>query len=230
MSRDIFASLSGASAAWTQIELLAHNIANADTTGFKASRMSLSLSGERYHPLGESYAASEGETVDSSDGALVSDGVPTHLALQGEGFFVLQDGDETLYTRDGRFSIDTGGTLVDAGGLPVLGESGPITLEEGETFTIEPDGRIFGSKSGELDKIRIETADVVRPIGGNRAAPEGPRREGTARVTQGALERSNVDAMHAMVDLIAASRMFEAYQKAMEASDDLDARLYRMGG
>lgn len=210
--------------------MLAHNIANVDTTGFKASRLTFSLSGPGGHPLGQAYAEEEGESTDPSDGAVVVDGVQSHLALQGMGSFVLEDREEVLLTRDGRFSISTDGFLVDASGMRVLGESGPIELVEGESFTVDTDGLVVGSKSGEIDMLRVETAESMTPIGSNHFVPEGTLARGSARVIQGGLERSNVDAMRAMVDLVAASRMFEAYQKAMAASDELDARLNRIGG
>lgn len=230
MSRDLYSSLSGAASAWSQIELIAHNIANVDTTGFKASRITFSLGGIDSHPLGQAYAESQGESIDPSDGVVVPDGIQSHLALQGDGYFVVQQAGQQLFTRDGRFSVGTDGRLVDSSGRELLGENGPITLEPGESFQVEPDGRLIGERSGEIDRIRIETAERVRPIGGNDLVPEGLRWRGSASVVQGGLERSNVDPMRAMVDLVAASRAFEAYQQAMRASDELDARLNQIGG
>lgn len=230
MSRDLYASLSGAQGAWTQIEMLAHNLSNAHTTGFKASRMTFELTGPGEHPLGEAYAGARGESVDGRDGAVVPDGVPTHLALQGTGFFVLESEGAAVLTRDGRFSVRTDGALVDASGQRVLGEQGPLYLPEGEDFTVRPDGTIVASESGEIGRLRIETGAQVRPLGQNRFSAEGALVRGSATVLQGGLEQSNVDPMKAMVELVQAGRIFEAYQKAMQASDELDARLNRIGG
>jgi flagellar basal-body rod protein FlgF len=235
MSRDIYASLSGAAGAWTQIEMLAHNLANTNTTGFKQSRLTFELGGPSEHPLGQVYAEQRGESVDLTDGALMPDGVSTHLALQGRGFFVVEDGNSgkpgsVLLTRDGRFRMGPDGTLVDGTGRRLLGVDGPIRVPEEETLTILQDGTVQGSISGDIGRLRIETGQNVSPIGDNYFVSEGMLVPAGAQVIQGSLEQSNVDPMRLMTELVAASRMFEAYQKAMQASDELDARLNQIGG
>ncbi|MCA9491636.1 MAG: flagellar hook basal-body protein [Myxococcales bacterium] len=229
MSRDVYASLSGASAAWTQLEVVANNMANATTSGFKASRVAFQAVGPDQHPLGEGYAVSRGSGVDLRDGALVSDSVPTHLALQGRGWFVLDNGGGQLLTRDGHFTVNEDGQLIHASGLPVLGEGGPIEVPEGETLRIDELGTIYGSVSGELDRVRVVDGPVTA-VGNNLFAADGDLVQGDARVIQGALEASNVDPLAVMVDLVQAGRLFETYQKAMQASDELDERLNRVGG
>lgn len=229
MSRDVYAALSGASAAWTQLEVVANNMANASTSGFKASRVAFRAVGPGGHPLGEGYAVSRGSGVDLRDGALVSDSVPTHVALQGPGWFVLDDHGSQLLTRDGHFTLSEDGQLMHASGLPVQGEGGPIEIPEGETLRIDEKGTIYGSVSGEIDRIRVVDG-LVRAVGTNLFAADGPLTEADGRVVQGALEASNVDPMAVMVDLVQAGRMFETYQKAMQASDELDERLNRVGG
>jgi flagellar basal body rod protein FlgG len=102
-------------------------------------------------------------------------------------------------------------------------------VPEGESLRITEDGTVFGSASGELDRLRV-SAGNVRPIGGNLFVSDGATVMGDARVIQGALEASNVDPLAAMTDLIQSSRYIEAFQKAMQASDELDARLNRLGG
>lgn len=229
MSTDLYASLSGASAAWTNLEIISNNLANASTTGFKAARIAFASTGPSSDEFAEAYAKTTGETPDLRDGAVMQDGVATHLALQGTGYFVVQDGDRQLLTRDGRFRLDAAQTLVDAAGRPVLGESGPIEIPEGETVRIDEEGAVFGSLSGEIGRLRVGDAPV-QALGANLFSATGPIVAGDARVFQGGLETSNVDPMSAMVDLIQASRYFEAFQKAMQASDELDARLNQGGG
>lgn len=230
MSRDLYPTLSGASGAWRSLELIANNLANASTTGFKAQRAASTLTGPTGHPLGQAYAEFRPPTVDERDGAVIRDDVPAHLALQGPGYFLVGTGDAALVTRDGRFALDGDRRLVDASGLALQGEHGSIVIPEGETFTVDAEGAVSGSSSGVLDRLRIVLPDGVRPVGGNRLVAEGALRPGAARVVQGALEGSNVDALSAMVELVQASRMFEAFQKAMQASDELDARLNQSGG
>lgn len=229
MSTDIYASLSGANAAWTNLEVVSSNLANVSTTGFKASRIAFESMSPDRDRWAQAYATTTGETPDLRDGVFVQDGIPTHLALQGDGYFVVKDGDRTLFTRDGRFRIDEQRFLVDSMGRPILGDAGPIQVPEGETVRVTEDGTVYGSLTGELDRVQIGDA-AVKPIGGNLFEPVGPMVRGTARMVQGGLEASNVDPLSAMVDLVQASRYFEAFQKAIQASDELDSRLNQTGG
>ncbi len=229
MSGDLYASLAGARAAWADLDRLGNNLANAGTTGFKADRIVFQVVGPGPSPLAQGYAKATPAAPDARDGTPVPDGVATHLALQGEGWFALRDGPDLLLTRDGRFQLDATGTLVDGGGRPLLGLTGPIRVPEGETVRIAQDGRVYGSESGELDQLDIVTAPV-RALGGNLYAPDGPVSSAGARVLQGALEGSNVDPLAAMIDLVQASRYVEAFQKAMQASDELTSRLNQLGG
>ena len=105
MSRDLYASQSGALGAWRSLEQVANNLANADTTAFKAERVAFRVTGPDGHPLGQAYAEATGSTRDERDGAVITDGVATHFALQGKGYFVVGTGEDQVLTRDG--GVDT---------------------------------------------------------------------------------------------------------------------------
>ncbi len=229
MSGDIYAALSGASACWAQLEVTANNAANVSTTGYKAARLTFSLTGpDAEH--GQVYAQATPVRPDMSDGALVRDDAPTHLALQGQGFFQVQGPDgQSLLTRDGRFHLDADGQLVNSSGMQVLGQGGPVQIPPGEGLHVTSDGRIFGSTSGELDQLSV-VGGAVLPYGNNLWQPAGPMGDSEAEVVQGALEGSNVNPMEAMVELMEASRYFQAYQRAMQTSDEADQRVNRSGG
>lgn len=229
MSREIYAGLAGATATWVQMDVAANNLANASTTGYRAGRVAFRLDGSNPGTLGQSYAGATEVALRLEDGALQPDGDPLHVALSGRGFFVVDDPGGATLTRDGRFTLDVDGRLTTLDGAAVLGEGGPIQLAPGETLRITEDGRVFGSVGGELDRLRLVDA-VVEPAGGNRLRPVGGMSEARPTVHQGALEGSNVDAMRVMVELMEAGRHFEAYDKAMRASDEADARLNRLGG
>lgn len=229
MSHDLYSSLSGAVGAWQSLELVANNLANVDTTGFKGQRLAFDLTGPSTHPLGQAYALARAPARDERDGALMRDDVSTHLALQGKGYFVVQGPDGQALTRDGRFTISSEGLLVDQQGSPVLGSGGPIEVPEGETLTVSTEGRVVASKSGELDRLQVVTGPV-EATGSNRFRATGALQPGDAKVVQGALESSNVDPLGAMVELVQSSRYFEVFQKAMQASDELDNRLNQIGG
>lgn len=221
--KDIYIALSGATAAWNQLSGIANNVANARTQGYREGRATFALAEDG----GGHYAQSGQGAYSTADGALENDGIDTHLALRGDGFFALQDG---TYTRDGSFQLDAEGTLVSGDGVPVMVEGGPLQLQPGETLAVGPDGTVKGSRSGDLGKIDIVSLTGPAPLGGNRwAGSAGEAPEGTS-VVQGALEGSNVDAMRGMVEMMEASRFFEAQQKAIQASDELHQRLNRIGG
>lgn len=228
MSREIYVGLSGASAAWSNFEVIANNVANASTTGFRGQKTFHEVVGPSTHALGTVYAMHRSGAFDGRDGATVSDSVPTHLALRGPGFFVVDDGGRPLLTRDGRFSVDDQGLLVDASGRQVQGDGGPIELPRGEVVRVEGDGTVF---AGDQEVARLSLVDgPVELVGLNTYRATGPTTGASATVVQGALETSNVDPVSAMIELVQASRLFEAHQKSMQASDELDSRLNQLGG
>lgn len=226
MSQDLYTALSGAYTSMRRLDTVAANLANVSTTGYKAQRLTIETTG------GDGAYARIAEGLhDRSDGAVDRTGHPTDVALQGDGWLAVDGGDRVLLTRDGRIRPAPDGTLLAPGGQPVLGEAGPIVVPPGETVRIEADGTVQASLSGRLDTLRI-VQGPAEPLGGNLWAPTGDLDEAdpsTYELVPGALEGSNVDPMAAMVELVEASRTFEVFQKAMQASDESDARLNEMG-
>lgn len=222
MSRDLYASWSGATVAWQQLEIVAGNVANSSTAGYREQRAAFELAGTA-EPLADASIRMRTVTYTNAAGHIHRDDVPTHFALRGPGFFSLADG---TFTRDGSFRLDVDRRLVSAGGVPVLTDSGPVQLAVGETIVVDGQGNIVGSLTGELGKLRVVELTDGRPVGGNAWA--GTAAEIPANVVQGAVEGSNVDPLRGMVEMIEASRFFEAQQKVMQTSDDLSGRLIRM--
>ena len=230
MSGDIYASLSGASAALYQMDVLSQNVANMNTPAYKELRVTFSLEGSGDGSLGQAYAMPTEAIPDFRNGAIQVDNDPLHFALKGEGFFSVDTGQDSLLTRVGAFMRDQDGFLVTADGHRVLGEGGPVEIPPDESFRVLEDGTIMGDQSGELGRLSLLQAEEVKPLGAGLWKAVGPTRPAVATVVQGALERSNVDPLRAMVELVEASRYFEAYQKAMQASDELDDQLNDLGG
>lgn len=217
--RDVYTAFAGASAAWHQVEMLSNNIANANTQGYREQRLHFEL-------VGESSVKPAGTTYSRQDGELIPDGIATHLALRGDGFFALADGSAT---RDGGFRLDGEGQLVTADGTPVLTDTGPVQLDPRESFTVSDEGLVTGSTSGEIGQLTIIGLDKPTPLGGGRWTGT-PTVVDTVVVVQGAREGSNVDPMRAMVELIEASRYFDAQEKVMQTSDEMQARLNQIEG
>lgn len=230
MSRDLYSSLSGASSVWRQLEMLSHNVSNANTDGFKEFRMIFEDAGSGYGPMGRVYATPRAEVPSMVDGPLERTDDPYHLALRGPGFFSVQTPQGERMSRAGRFSPDSQGFLIDPMGHKLLGQGGPIQVPEGEDILVTGDGVVMGSVSGELDRLKLVTADDPRNLGGSLWDAEGRAREAAPEVVQGALEHSNVDPVRVMVELIEATRHFEAQQKVMHSSDEMDGRINRIPG
>lgn len=214
--KDIYTTLSGALANWRHVELVSNNVANASTNGFRETRAAFGSDGQ--------MASLEATTYNAADGEVELDNDPHHMALRGDGFFTLGNG---AYTRDGSFHLNLEGNLVTSNEVPVLDDRGqPIVLPLGEPFTVSPSGDIVGATSGLIAKLGIVQLGNPQPAGGNlwRGNPQAS----TAQVIQGALEHSNADPLRSMVELIEASRYFEAQEKVMRTSDEMRARLNRI--
>lgn len=222
MGRDLYVALAGASTSWQAVDAVANDLANAATAGFRSARLAFGAD-----PATGVHPRAAGFVFDESDGALVADGVPTHLALQGPGMFRLVDGS---FTRDGAFRLDEDGTLVTRDGVGVAGEAGPVRLDPGERFEVRVDGTVVGERSGEVGRLTFARLRGATPLGGNRWAGEAEPVGEAPRVTQGALEDSNVDPLRCLAELIEVQRHFEAQQTVMRASDEMTSRLNRIGG
>ncbi|MEN9785845.1 MAG: flagellar basal-body rod protein FlgF [Pseudomonadota bacterium] len=228
MSRELYTAYSGASLAWRQLEVVANNVANANTPGFREARMVFQLApgGNPESPLDSAFAEIAGMSYNTEDGTLVQDNVRTHLAVRGDGFFALEDG---TYTRDGGFLLSRDGELVTREGTAVLGEGGTIRLDPNERFTVSAEGTVVGATSGEVGRIRLVRLRDASQVGGNRWTGTESAAEDVT-VMQGVREGSNADPMRAMVELIEAQHYFEAQQKAMQTSDEMQSRLNRVAG
>ena len=220
MSREMYPALSGAFGAWRRLEIVANNIANAQTTGYKSERLVFEATG----PGGE-YARIADGMIDQSTGAPKPTHDPLHVALQGSGFLVVQATDEVPWlTRDGQLHVEpSDGTLRTPSGHLVQGTDGPIVVPAGQRARIEADGTVLADDV-PVGQLRVVDANV-EPIGGNLFRPLGALADRDPTLVPGALEQSNVDSMRSMVHLIEASRTFEMMQKVLQTSDELDGRL-----
>lgn len=205
----------------------ANNLANADTAGFKRDRLFVHelVAARMSNESPDLSAVVAGSQTDLSAGAMNPTGDPLHCALQGQGMFVVNDGQRELYSRSGRFLRGADGLLLDTDGRKVQGEGGDISLPNG-TVTISSTGDI------SVDGVRIDRMRVVQP-----ADPTALRKtDGSSFVTapgatppipaenplvmQGFLETSNVDSVREMVEMISTARNYEMNAKLLTAQDD----------
>ncbi len=228
MNSGYYAACAGLQAQTQALEVIANNLANINTTGYRGQQplfrsLLASSSGEFNDPLNQAinnFSALGGSRTDLTAGNLERTGNPLDLAIEGSGFFAIQSQAGTLYTRNGNFQVSPDGHLTTGAGDFVLGEQGPVTLPSGE-ISISPDGTISagGAVAGKLRVMEFLPDSSPAAVGNsNYAAPQNAVRiAANSYVRQGMLEASNVNPVMAVVDLLMVQRRAEMLERAMSA-------------
>ena len=250
MNLSLYSAATGMEAQQLNLNTIANNLANVNTTGFKRSKIEFQdllyqkpraagadTGGGNLVPTG--IEVGNGSRVASTSkvftqGQLTNTGEKLDLAIQGEGFFEVQRSDGTIgYTRDGTFKLNAQGQVVTADGLPLL--SGFQTVAPGSEVTIAEDGQVTlqsssGTQSFRLTMTRFANPAGLRSLGGNlyeetaaSGTPEvgNPGEQGFGRTVQGYIETSNVNIVEEMVNLIIAQRAYEINSKSIQTSDEM---------
>ena len=237
MPYGLYLSAAGAHAQSKRIEVLANNLANVDTPGFKREiavlqarsaesiEQNLAVSGNRsLSDLSGGLTVRE-TVVDYRPGALKLTNIPTDIAIDGrDGFFVVDREGEQLLTRAGNFTLAPDGRLVTPQGFSVLSQDGnPILLNPTAPFRVHTSGRIEqGDAAYSLALVKpVSRGDLVKQ-GENLFSPLAttiPLPEKDRRVLGGYLEHSGVNPVEAMTEMIEASRAFEANVNLIRTQD-----------
>lgn len=233
----MIAAAAGMRSRMEALEMLANNLANAATAGFKLDRESYSLyvaaealdpalAGEA--PLPGLLPVIERHWTDFRQGALVVTGNPTDLALSGPGFFVVEGPGGPLYTRNGAFRWSSSGVLVTVEGYPVRAAGGGQIRSTGSgALEVTPQGvvRQGGQAIGQLEIVSFAAPERLNKAGGSyfRSA-EAPAPASGYVVEQGKLENSNVSAAESAVRLIGVLRQFEMLQRAAMLGGEMNRR------
>ena len=212
------------------LELVANNLANGSTAGYRAHhsvfRSLLATNLDR--PITEvnqatnNYGILEGSRLDLSQGGLQATGNDLDLALEGQAFFAVQTLAGKLYTRNGAFHVNRQGQLVTSDGDAVLGEKGLIRIPDGP-ISVSSDGTISvnGAITGKIELVEFAPDARLESAGKNYYS--APSAKGvvakTTRVRQGMLESSNVDPVLSAVDLVTVQRSAEMMQRALSVFD-----------
>lgn len=247
MNGGMYSALSGNLAAMQRLDVIASNLANVNTSGFKKDRLAFEsvLAGTRNPPAvppnqtADPVLLQERMLTDHSAGAMVQTGNPLDMALQGDGFFVVGTPDGVAYTRQGHFRLSGDGTLVTANGYPVLSSAGqqPIRIDAagqagGGKPVVDHQGNISlnGEAIGSLAIVDFPKPYQLTKVAGTLFVPadgggDAPQAAGVmTTVAQGALEQSNVDSISEMVQMVEASRFFESCQRVVRNYDDMAAK------
>ncbi|MCX7726933.1 MAG: flagellar basal-body rod protein FlgF [Chitinispirillaceae bacterium] len=211
-------------------DIIANNLSNLNTTGFKQSGLFIKsyqkfLENDLRQPFVNSDINVDEVYTDYSEGPMKKTDSPLDFYIKGSGFFTIMTPDGIQYTRNGNFSLNNEGFLVTSDGCKVMGKDGYIRLNPEYKFTITEAGEILQENS-TIDALKI--VDFEKPYrlmrcGDCRFKPLDPEEKeiiSTAYVIkQGYLEGSNVNLIQNMVRMISSYRNFEADQKALLAQD-----------
>ncbi|WP_417689766.1 flagellar basal-body rod protein FlgF [Roseibium sp.] len=216
-----------------QMDMVANNMANITTTGYKTQRMVFE---EVLMPLAEatefmqgdknlSYVQDYGAGLNFNQGSIKLTGNDFDIAVDGEGWMVVQREDGTeAFTRNGAFHLSPTGVLVTAEGQPVLTDGGPVifTREDGKVDIAE-DGTIVSELGirGQLRIVTFEDPENLKALGENTYFHENPVDFAQARVIQGGLEQSNVQGVIEIAHMVRITRAYETVSKLMADTDDL---------
>ena len=220
-----YTTLSRQSGLAREMRVVANNIANAATTGFRAEGLIFS---EFILPVDRGPSLSMGQAnvqnTSFEQGALTQTGALFDLAIEGDGFFLVETPAGPRLTRAGAFSPNAAGDLVTYDGFRVLDAGGaPVFVPPGTTVAVSADGTISadGNPLGQISVVRpLDPMDMIREDGVMFDAPGGFEPAETARVLQGFVESSNVNAVHQLARMIEVQRAYELGQSFLDSEDD----------
>lgn len=244
--RALYTAASGMSAQQTRLDSIANNLANVSTSGYKKSRESFSdLYYQELTRGGQGVSRSRvdvgsgvrlsGLDKDFAQGAIIDDGNPLHVAINGKGaFFTVTNPNtgERLFTRDGSFSLDAQGSLLTASGLTVSNIQIPLGAESVQinadgTVGVRMPGETNYNSVGQLEVVRFVNPAGLRALGGNLFAQSDTSGDANVvtptdgvEVRGGALEHSNVDVAQELVLMIETQRSYELNSKVIQAADE----------
>ena len=234
MDNTIYVALSRQSALWNQLEVVANNLANVNTTGFKGTDTLFSQYVVKVNNYDRTFKDKVAFTHDFglvrnlTQGSFNYTGNTYDLALNGQGYFVVQDANgQNRYTRAGNFTLNTNGELVTSDGLRVMSTNDtPVVIPPtAQGVVIEGDGSVRDSAGNAIAKIRVVSFDKERDlkqVTGTAfdAAGQTPTDMPAPQVSQGVLEDSNVNGVTEMTRLISLNRAYADVTKLIEEEHD----------
>ena len=232
MDNSLLVSLSQQLAAYQSMDVIANNIANVSTPGYRREEPTFQEYVAQVDPgEGEagkqtlSFVQDTGIARDMSEGPRTNTGATYDVALHGKGFFVVQTPAGNRYTRDGHFGLDTAGQIVDDSGNPVQGDGGAISIspDDGDIH-IGQDGTISG-KNGQIAKLKVvafANESALQKAGSNNFTSAATPNDATDfTLTQGVVEGSNVQPVVEISHMIEVMRAYQATATLTKSQEDL---------
>jgi len=249
MRESMYSALFGAMSNEVRLDTISNNLANVNTTGFKKEAYAFqdtfqrlatdyltddrqNLRAEEIWPRAYVQARPRlsGQYSDQSQGPMQATGNPLDLAIVGEGYFKVRTPEGDRLTRSGSFQLASDGRLLTEQGYEVLGDGGALVLPRDTNIQIDMNGRIKadGEDIGVLDLVNVSDPKALVKQGKNLfSIRQGSRATEIpvdgASVQQGYLEKSNVEIVSEMVNMMEAQRAFEINQKIMTTTDGMES-------
>ena len=236
MDRLVYTAMSGAKSMLDRQAMVANNLANISTPGFRADvalYRAIPVDGQGMATRTSVLESSPG--TDFTSGPLIDTGRALDIAVTGKGWIAVEGADgKEAYTRAGSFEINADGTLITHGGQNVLGDGGPISVPPNTVVAIGKDGTVSGVPSqpprtgvtvlGRIKLVDPDEASLTKGLDGLFRLKDGSTADvaDTVTVTAGAVEGSNVNPSAALVDMIALARQFEMQMKLIQHGEDND--------
>ena len=236
MDNSLLVSLSQQLAAYRSMDVIANNLANVSTAGYKRETakfeeymMQVAPSEGQTGPQTVSFVKDAGSSRDLSQGNIQDTGATYDLALNGKGFFAVQTAQGIRYTRDGHFSLDGNGQIVTEQGYALQGDGGAITVTPNDTnIQVSKDGTVSSTVNGisnPIGKLQIlDFADGTRltKLGDNLYnTDQSPIAANGITIRQGALEASNVQPVVEITHMIEVMRAYQATASLSQSQEDL---------
>ena len=214
-----------------KLDVVAHNVANSSSTGFRARDLSF----QEYQEKGLDEAGKERplslvdprfQFSNESQGALQSTGNPLDLAIQGEGYFVVRTGQGDRYTRAGALTISASGQIVTLSGEPILCRNGPLQVPaDDRDISVASDGTVSTKRAilGQLRLVGFSDRARLRPAGESLLETDQPPIDlgrGQVSLASGYLEKSNVETTREMIRLAEITRSYEMVGRLLKDSQD----------
>jgi flagellar basal-body rod protein FlgF len=236
MDNSLLVSLSQQLASYRAMDVIANNLANVSTPGFKREAAKFEEYVTKLRPAegqtgsqSVSFVKDAGILRDSSQGAVEQTGAPYDVAITGNGFFSVQTPQGLRYTRDGHFSLDANGNLVTSAGYQVQGDGGAITITPNDgQVNISADGTIssvvngIGNQLGKLKVVDFADPRAMTKEGGNLlSTTQAATAPDKVNLRQGALESSNVQPVIEISHMIEVMRAYEATATLSKSQEDM---------
>jgi len=237
MENTSYVALSRQAALWRQMEVVANNIANANTPAYKTEEVMftdyLVKSKSANSPFGNkvSFVRDVGTMRDTREGALTTTGAPLDVAVHDDGYMVVDTPAGQRYTREGHFRLDENGMMVTSSGYPVMQKTNqPIVFAPNEAqINIAADGTISTENGtiGQLRVVKFDNEQTLRKAGdGTYVTSSDPTDIDTPKIMQGMLEESNVQPVIESTHMMTILRNYQSVQKMIENEQDRSLKAF----